>query len=265
MPAADDECEDESNQVEVKEIEHVADQCGGEDLVLVRGQRHLSLQVLKHCYSSPSSSQAVVEPGVIGWSGTTIMPSGVRLAGRLLTCTEGSAGCRRSSSSSTVRRWHRAYRAQLPRSRRLGLRGLTSHWPVAFASFFWPAPPAWRRSWWMAQELIHPTIEAIIVGRCLTGVLAGSKRGQQLLHKFHPLVLARRSARQQVIDRGHRAQQLGDGRLGDRPAEQVALRVRASRPRQGGELLARLHALGRRCHAELATERGHRAHDGAAV
>ena len=32
---------------------------------------------------------------------------------------------------------------------------------------FWPAPPAWRRSWWMAQELIHPTIEAIIIGRRL--------------------------------------------------------------------------------------------------
>jgi len=33
---------------------------------------------------------------------------------------------------------------------------------------FWPMPPAWRRSWWMAQELSHPTIEATVVGRRLT-------------------------------------------------------------------------------------------------
>ena len=47
MPTTDNERQDESDQIEVEEIEHVADQRGGEDLVLVRRQRRLSLQVLE--------------------------------------------------------------------------------------------------------------------------------------------------------------------------------------------------------------------------
>jgi hypothetical protein len=38
MPTTDDEREHEANQVEVKEIEHVADHRRGENLILVRGQ-----------------------------------------------------------------------------------------------------------------------------------------------------------------------------------------------------------------------------------
>jgi len=39
----------------------------------------------------------------------------------------------------------------------------------AIQRFFWPTASGWRRSWWMAQVLIHPTIEATLVGRHLTG------------------------------------------------------------------------------------------------